>query len=316
MKITILGCGAFGTAIASLFEKKDVQTVIWSKFEKEIEKEQKNYPTIKITTSLQEACHLSDLIIIAIPINFIKDTILELKPYYQNQDILIASKGIDTKTHQFASEIILSILENAPIGIISGGSFAIDMKNKNVLGLTLATKHNTIKEKVKKYMESDIVKIQYIKDTIGLPICGAIKNVMAIGFGMLDGAKLPDSSKVLFLTNAIYEIKYLISTLQGEEDTIMTYAGIDDIMMTCTSSTSRNYTLGNLIGSNKSKEEIEKYKQETTIEGLGTAKAMYELAKNKHINLPLTNTIYQILYEEKNYLELINTLKNSTNNNL
>ena len=104
---------------------------LWSKFEKEIEKEQKNYPTIKFTTSLKEAYHLSDLIIIAIPINFIKDTILKLKPYYQNQEILIASKGIDTKTHQFASEIILSILKNAPIGIICLKKLVPDLLRKN-----------------------------------------------------------------------------------------------------------------------------------------------------------------------------------------
>ena len=158
-------------------------------------------------------------------------------------------------------------------------------------------------------MESNIIKIQYTKDLIGVSICGAIKNIMAIGFGILDGAAYSDSSKFLYLTNAIYEIKYLISTLHGQDKTILSYAGIDDIMMTCTSSTSRNYTLGKMIGSKLPKETIDEYKNKTTIEGLGTAKAIYELAKQKKIILPLTNSIYQILYEEKSEETLINTLK-------
>ena len=314
MKITILGCGAFGTAIASTFIGKEVDLWIWSKFEKELIEEKKNYPTINFSSSLEKACRSSELIIIAIPINFIKDTILELKPFYNNEDILIASKGIDTNNNQFAHEIITSILGEIKLGIISGGSFAIDMKNKNILGLTLATKNEAIKEKVQKYMESNVIKIQYTKDLIGVPICSAIKNVMAIGFGILDGASMPDSSKFLYLTNAIYEIKYLIEVLGGNKDTIMSYAGIDDIMMTCTSSTSRNYTLGKLIGKNESENIIKKYKEETTIEGLGTCKAIHSLAKEKEISLPLTNTIYKILYQKANYQELLNTLKENFTN--
>lgn len=314
MKITILGCGAFGTAIASTFIGKEVNLWIWSKFEKELIEAKKDYKTINISTSLEESCHASDLIIVAVPINFIKSTILELKPFYNNEDILIASKGIEVNSNQFANEIITSILGKIKLGIISGGSFAIDMKNKNILGLTLATENESIKEKVQKYMESDVIKIQYTKDLIGVPICSAIKNVMAIGFGILDGASLPDSSKFLYLTNAIYEIKHLIEVLGGDKNTIMSYAGIDDIMMTCTSSTSRNYTLGKLIGQNESEDTIEKYKKETTIEGLGTCKAIHNLAIEKEINLPLTNTIYKILYEKASNQELLNTLKENFTN--
>ncbi len=309
MKITILGCGAFGKALATPFLEKNLDIWIWSKFLSELENTKKEWPNIKYTTSLQEACSLSNLIIIAIPINFLKDTILELKSYYNNQNILIATKGIDNKTLQFSNEIIISILGNIQIGIISGGSFAVDMKNKKILGLTLATNSSSIQNIIKTYMESNIIKIQYTKDLIGVSICGAIKNITAIGFGILDGAAYPDSSKFLYLTNAIYEIKYLISTLHGQDKTILSYAGIDDIMMTCTSSTSRNYTLGKMIGSKLPKETIDEYKNKTTIEGLGTAKAIYELAKQKKIILPLTNSIYQILYEEKSEETLINTLK-------
>ena len=309
MKITILGCGVYGMALATSFLKNKVTLIMWNKFEKEIETLKENYDSIQFTTNLEKAIQNTDLIVIAIPVAFLEETIKELKKYYKGEDILIASKGIDTKNISFAYEIIEKYLNNASIGVISGGTFAIDMMNQKVMGLTLGTTSKNIQEKVKHSLESSFLKIQYTNDIIGTSICGAIKNVMAIGFGMLDGAGYPESSRFLFLTEAIYEIQNLIEKLNGNSKTIMSYAGINDIMMTCTSYKSRNYTLGKMIGEQKTKEEIEEYKQNTTIEGLGTSKAIYELSKKKNIALPISQIIYEILYEEKTLNHLIKYLE-------
>ena len=309
MKITILGCGAFGIAIASTIQENNINITIWNKFQNEIDNVKNTYPNINFTTNLEKSINNTDLIIIAIPINFIESTILELKSFYQNQDILIASKGIDTTNNKFAYEIIKNNLNINNIGIISGGSFAIDMINKQLLGLTLATTSPSIITKVKQTLETNYTKIQYINDIIGVSICGAIKNVMAIGYGILDGANYKESSKFLYLTEAIYEIEQLISALNGNPRTIMSYAGIDDIMMTCTSSKSRNYTLGKLIGQNKNNEEITNYKNNTTIEGLGTSLSIYNLTKQKNIESPIINIIYNILYNNEDYTSLITYLQ-------
>ena len=313
MNITILGCGVYGTAIGTTLLENKNNINMWNKFEREIDNLKDKYPTINFTTNMKMAIENSDLIIIAIPVNFIESTIEELKDCYKGQDILIASKGIDTNKNKFAYEIVKDILNIDNIGVISGGSFAIDMQNKKVLGLTLSTTTPSITNKVKKCFENNYIKIQYTNDYIGVSVCGSIKNVMAIGFGILDGASYPESSRFLFLTEAIYEIKNLIKELNGNESTIMSYAGIDDIMMTCTSTKSRNYTLGRLLGENKSKEEIDEYKNTTTIEGLGTALSIYNLTKEKNINLPLTNIIYNILYNNENFNTLINYLENINN---
>lgn len=314
MNVSILGCGVFGTAIATTLLENKINVNMWNKFQKELDKlkEQTEYKEINFSTNIEESTKDSDLIIIAIPINFIENTLKELKPYYKGQDILIASKGIDTINNKFAYEIVEDVLNITNIGVISGGSFAIDMKNKKVLGLTLGTTTPSITSKVKLCLENNYTKIQYTRDCIGVSVCGSIKNVMAIGFGILDGASYPESSRFLFLTEAIYEIKHLIKELNGNADTIMSYAGLDDIMMTCTSSKSRNYTLGRLIGENKSIEEINNYKNTTTIEGLGTSKSIYNLAKEKNINLPITNIIYNILYNNSDYNNLIKYLENKT----
>lgn len=309
MNITILGGGAYGQALANCFIDNNNNITIWNKFEHELENIRKKYLNITLTTNIEQAINTADLIVIAIPIPFIETTIIELQNNYQGQNILIASKGIDTKSQKFAFEIIKNHLPNAKIGIISGGTFAEDMNKKVVMGLTLATTEPTIKEKIKQHLANRYLKIQYTNDYIGISLCGAIKNVMAIGFGLLDGASFPPSTKFLFLTEAIYEIKNLIINLGGNPDTILTYAGIDDIMMTCTSSQSRNYTLGKMIGQNKSTQEIEEYKNTTTIEGLSTSHAIYKLSTSKNINLPICTTIYQILYENKPSQDLINLLE-------
>lgn len=310
MKVSILGCGVYGLALANTFlEKDDNEILMWSKFDEEVLNLSQKYLSIKFTTDLKIATEEADLVVIAIPVAFLSDTMLSFKDVYKGQDILIASKGIDIVEQKFAHEIVLRYLEKAPIGVISGGTFAKDMADKKVMGITLATKADSIKGKVKKGFENNFMKVQYIDDVIGVAICGAIKNVMAIGFGMLDGASYPPSSRFLYLAEAIYEIRSLIEILGGNSETVMSYAGIDDIMMTCTSVQSRNYMLGSMIGEKKSNVEIEAYKEKTTIEGLGTSEAIYKLAKGKNISLPITEVIYNILYKNKDINELINLLE-------
>ena len=309
MNVTILGCGVFGLALASTFLDKNNRVCIWSKFENEVSSYKEKYLTLNFTTDLEEAVKMADLIVIAIPVPFIKDTMIELSKFYNGQDIIIASKGIDIDSKKFSYEIVRDCLGNIPIGVISGGTFANDMASKKVMGITLATNFNSIKDKIKNGFETNFLRVQYIDDIIGTSICGAIKNVMAIGFGMLDGANFPPSSKFLFLTEAIYEIRDLIVALGGTDTTIMSYAGIDDIMMTCTSVESRNYTLGSMIGKKLSSEEIDIYKKNTTIEGLSTSEAIYNLAKDKNIELPISEVIYKILYKNADINELVNILK-------
>lgn len=309
MNITILGCGAYGTALSCMARENNCNIKMWDKFDNNFNELKTKYPDTIFTTNLKDSLNNTELIIIAIPIAFLENTIIELKKYYNNQDILIASKGINIEDGLFASQIIEKHLTPKNIGAISGGTFAIDMQNKKVMGLTLGTTSSTLTEKVKHSLQNRYLKIQYTSDIIGVQICGAIKNVMAIGFGILDGANYPESTRFLFLTKAIYEINNLITSLNGNNETIMSYAGIDDIMMTCTSSKSRNYTLGKMLGSNTNPEEINNYKQTTTIEGLGTAKALKTLCKNNNLNLEICNILYNILYNNQKVTTLITYLE-------
>ena len=309
MNITILGCGAYGTALACMFNENNCNIKMWNKFDNVFNDLSKEFPNITFTTDLEKAIKNSQLIVIAIPVAFLEEVSINLKKYYNNQDILIASKGISINDSLLASQIIKKHINVKNIAAISGGTFAIDMKAKKVMGLTLGTTSESIKNKVKKALENKYLKIQYTNDLIGVEICGAVKNVMAIGFGILDGAQYLESSRFLFLTEAIYEIDKLIKKLGGYDKTVMSYAGIDDIMMTCTSEKSRNYSLGKLIGSKEDKEKIEEYKNNTTVEGLGTALAINNLCKKLDIKLDICEIIFNILYNNYDSINLIKYLE-------
>lgn len=306
MKISILGCGAYGKALMKSINKNN-EIIMWSAVNNEINELPKEYKDILFTNDLNNI-KKSDLIIIAIPVKYLENTLNKLKDIYDNEDILIASKGIDINSSNFAYEIVKIILNTNNVGVISGGTFAVDMGKNKVMGLTLGTNEERIKEKVIEILANKYLKIQVCNDIIGVSVCGAIKNVMAIGFGILDGANYPESSRFMYLTEAIYEIRKLIKDLGGNENTILSYAGIDDIMMTCTSSKSRNYTLGYKIGSQSN--DIDEYISNTTIEGLETCKSIYNMCEHKNINLFISKIIYNILYNKEDYNELIIYLEN------
>ena len=315
MNVSILGFGEYGKALTSVFlDNTENKVRVWNKFESDFLNVGEEYLRCSFTTDLGYAIKDAHLVVIAIPVKFLDELMIELKNVYNGEDIVIASKGIDEENYLFAVEIVKKYLGEIPLGVLSGGTFATDMRNKKVMGITLGSDVSRIRNRIRSFFECDYVKVQYVSDVIGVSVCGAIKNVMAIGFGMLDGAKFPPSSKFLFLTEAIYEIRDLIKFLGGDEKTVMTYAGIDDIMMTCTSVESRNYRLGFMIGNDASNEEILEYKNNTTIEGLGTCLAIYKKSIDINYELPYVNVIYNILYKDGCISDLIKILEKKSLN--
>jgi len=237
---------------------------------------------------------------VAIPAKFVGSTSKELNKYFKsNQVICIASKGIEQNSCLFLYDIIRNNIDTLNIGVISGGTFAEDIINMVPIGFSLASRSNYTKNIITKAMANDYVKIRHTRDIIGTEICGSIKNVIAIASGMLDGMGYPISTSTMFITESLHDIKALIRALGGNKKTILSFAGFGDILLTCTSTKSRNYTLGKLIGEGKSKEKINNYIENTTIEGLYTLHSIKKLLRNKKIKMPIINLIYDIIVNEK-----------------
>lgn len=317
MKIGILGAGAYGMAMASVFDNNGHKIKIWSNSEEEVNLLLANHKSNKIdyiipddfviTTDMKLVVMDADIIVIAVPSEFVRNVCIELNKYFKEEQIIcIASKGIENNSCLFMDDVVRQCIKTDNIAVISGGTFAEDMVKEVPVGLTLATKSKLAGDIILKAMENDYVKIQITDDIIGTEICGSIKNVFAIAAGMLEGMKYPESTKSLFMTEVIKDIKFLIKSLGGKEETILSFAGIGDILLTCSSSKSRNYTLGKMIGEERERQEIKKYIDSSTIEGLYTLNSIKKLLKDKEIEMPIIDLISDIIMGKKNLIELNN----------
>lgn len=310
MKIGILGAGAYGMALASVLNKNHWEIEVWTPLQKEFDYLTKyktveklpNYQIpeeIKFSMDIEEVCKDKELLVIAIPTEYLDSVAKQMAPFIQEQHICIATKGIENHTCRFCDDIIKSYIQTEHIAVISGPTFAVDMINEVTMGLTLGTKNLTTKLIVKKAFQNNFLKIRTTMDIKGVEFCGAIKNVIAIAAGMLDGMNLPESTKAMFVTEALHDVKDLIEEFGGEKGTILAFAGFGDLLLTCTSPKSRNFSFGKMIGEQKNPQEINQYKEQTTIEGLYTLDSIYLYSKKREILMPFIDLIYDIIYKNE-----------------
>lgn len=319
MKICVLGCGAYGSALSKVLSENNNEVIGWTKFESEAEnltntRISPKLPTvvlpsnIKYTSNLELACQNADFVLVAIPTAFVSEVLQKAKPYIKDKPICIASKGIEQDSCLFVSEIVENILETDNLAVFSGPSFAIDVANKAPVGLTLACQHKETTDMILKAFSNEHFKLRVNGDIIGTEICGAIKNVIAIAAGILSGMNLPESTSAMFITESIHDIKELIKGLGADGDTISSFAGFGDLLLTSTCPKSRNFSFGHLIGSGATKEEIDEYIANTTIEGLYTLKSIDQLIKDKNVEMPIINLIEEIILGEKTPQNLVDFL--------
>ena len=323
MNIGILGAGAYGIALASVINKNHGKVQVWTPIKEEYETLQQtrvvsklnNYvlpETITITNDIKEVCADKDLIVIAIPTQFLNDVILQMKPYITTQHLCIATKGMENNTCRFCHDMITSQINTTRIAAISGPTFAIDMINEVTVGLALGTKNEETENIVKKAFCNNFLKLRVTKDITGVEFCGAIKNVIAIAVGMIDGMNLPESTKAMFITESLHDVSELLEIFDGNKKTILSFAGFGDLLLTCTSPKSRNFSFGKLIGSDADAETIEAYRKNTTIEGLYTLDSIHQFGQDKHINMPIIELIYDIIYNNHKPQELLSFLINKS----
>lgn len=317
MKVTILGAGAYGISLALMFNENNCDITLWEKFEDQADKLRKTRKNdrvlpkvsipknIKISSNMQECIQESDLIVMAVPAGFVDVVASELSKYIKKeQHICIATKGIEQDTCLFIDDVITKYIKTKNLAVISGPSFAIDIASYVPIGLTLASKNIKTINIIHDFLENNLLRLRDTDDIIGTEICGSIKNVIAIAAGMIDGMGMPESTQAMFITESLHDIKELIKALGGDGKTILSYAGFGDLLLTCTSKKSRNFSFGYLIGSGKSKKEIDEYINNTTIEGLYTLKSIHKLLKNKKVNIPVIDLIHDIIFYDKDPNEI------------
>ncbi len=318
MKVGILGTGAYGLALAFSFLENTKDITMWTKLPQEYEeiittRENKRVlngihipESIHFTLNMEEAISGKDLIVIAIPTEYIDSILEDLKKYIQNQIVLIASKGI-SEDGMFIRDKIKTFISDDKIAVISGPSFAIDLANHVPIGLSLASTSNDTIKLVDQALSGKHLKLRKTNDVLGVEICGAIKNVIAIASGILDGMNYPISTKAMLITESLHDIKNIIFSLGGDKKTILSFAGFGDILLTCTSEKSRNYSFGRTIGIGNH-EEIQEYMNTHTIEGLTTIYGIRKMMEHTHIEMPMISLIYDIINEKQEKEALLDFL--------
>lgn len=313
MKIGILGAGAYALALADIMVTNKNKVTIWSKFEEEINvlnntRKNKNFENYTIPKEIIFTDDLNlvmdnNLIVFAIPGDFISDTALEIKELVDNQHFCIASKGMFKDKTLF--QIIKEIINTNNIGVISGPTFAVDIIKKVPIGLSIASLNQQTTDIIVEALKNERVGVDIKNDIIGISICGSLKNIAAIGNGIITGFNLPISTQALLMTKLIYEIKEVIKYYGGDVNTVISLAGIGDLILTCTSEKSRNFSLGLMIGNKEDKKKIEEYRETTTIEGIAALNQIKDIIINKKVNIPIINCIYNIIYNDHDINELI-----------
>ncbi len=308
MNITIIGTGIYGLSLA--FNMTNHNILMWSENPKLVSNFNKNHTlksiinkpipnNISLTNNLEDITS-ADIIIIATSAKYISNICLEMKPFYNKSiPICLASKGLDLNTGSFLSDIIKDILKPKNISIISGPTFAIDLINKEPCSLSISSNNLKTSNLIKSIFDNNI-KLRTNNDIYGTELCGSIKNVIAIAAGILEGLGYNESTRAFLITEALHDIKELLEKLECNPKTILSYAGIGDLILTCNSKKSRNYQYGILLGKKEPKKKITNYLTNNTTEGYDTLIAIKKLIKNRHINIPIITIIYDIVINNKN----------------
>ncbi|MCD6105451.1 MAG: NAD(P)-dependent glycerol-3-phosphate dehydrogenase [Thermosipho sp. (in: Bacteria)] len=304
MKIGILGAGSWGIAFGNLLIDNSQEVLIWARRKKYVEEVNytKKTPYLKnievkatLTNDLKEFLEFTEILVIAVPVQFIRNIFQEIIKYdYKFSLILNLSKGIEIKTLKRVSEIVKEYFK-APYTVLSGPSHAEEVAKKIPTAVTLAGNNYNFFQKI---LSNDYFRVYSSEDVTGVEIAGALKNVMAIAAGILDGFGDWDNSKAALMTRALFEMIKFGKEFGAKEETFFGLAGVGDLMVTCNSKHSRNRKLGELIAKGKSLNEILS-STNMVAEGMFTVQAVKNFSINKNIDMPISNEVYEILFNGK-----------------
>ena len=317
MKISVLGSGGWGTAIAILSYNCSHKTVLWGKFESEIEtiKNAQENPLLKgveipngieITSDFESVLG-SDIIVIATPSFAVEETALMLKDKVLKDSIIVSvAKGFEKKTLKRFTEIIKECLPNNPVVALSGPSHAEEVGRKIPTSIVAASEDFEAATVVQEALSNKYFRIYTNADVVGVEVGAALKNVIAVAAGIIKGMKLGDNTLAALITRGLAEMSTLGEALGGNRSTFSGLSGIGDLIVTCTSEHSRNNAFGKLVGKGISVEEAKR--AVGTVEGFFATEAAKKLADKYQVEMPIINECYAILYENKSARESIANL--------
>ncbi len=309
-KVSILGGGTWGIAIAVLLSNNGHEITVWSALEKEVEmlrdsREHKMLPGVKLsddmifTTDDEEAVKDKDLVVMAVASSYTRVTANRFsKLIAPKQKIVNVAKGIEESTLMTLSEIIEQEIPQADVAVLSGPSHAEEVGRGLPTTIVVGAKSKATAEYIQSLFMSEVFRVYTSPDVLGIELGGSLKNVVALAAGIADGLGYGDNAKAALITRGITEIARLGTVMGGKFETFCGLTGIGDLIVTCASMHSRNRRAGILIGQGKTMEEAME-EVNMVVEGVYSAKAAMALAKKFDVQLPIIEQVNAVLFEGK-----------------
>lgn len=319
-KISIIGAGAWGTALAQglALEGKDI--TLWVREEEVFESIQDNRindiflpgfplePSIYVTRSMAEAAERSDIIIIMVPAQYVRPTLESLRgSHIDGKAVVIGSKGIEIETGALLSEVAKEELPSAVCAVMTGPTFASEIAAGLPSAVTIACQDKDVAAELRNAIGCKHLRPYITDDMIGVQIGGALKNVLAIASGIIIGKGLGESARAALITRGIAEMGVLTSAMGGRKATLMGMCGFGDVLLTCTSLQSRNFSLGHELGKGTKLQDVLNSRHSVT-EGVHTAKAALKIADKYAVDMPIAETVYACLHGDMSIEEAIESM--------
>lgn len=322
-KITVLGGGSWGTAMAILLAEKGLPVTIWEYLSENVlllqkDRENKKYlsgikipQNVQITDNLEEALKNSEIVLVVLPSHTVRSHMqkiarMKIDPYA----FVILSKGLENDTFFRMSEVVKDCLGkeySERIITLSGPSHAEEVSRQFPTTVVVAGSNQELLEYIQKVFSNDYFRIYTNPDQIGVELGSSMKNIIAIACGISDGLGYGDNTKAGIITRGLAEISRFVIAQGAKPATFMGLSGLGDLVVTCTSRHSRNRKLGELIGQgNTLSQALEKMIM--IAEGVKTSKSAFELSQKNKIDMPITSEVYKVLYENQSPLDAVNNL--------
>ena len=309
-KITILGDGGWGTALALTTLQNNTETTLWGPFEDNIEAIRTTHKNrflpgvdlpenLKATSSISEAVQNAEIVVLASPSQFMRGTLNMLREYFVPEQMVLVNvaKGIETDTLKCMHEICAEILgDNLKYVTLSGPSHAEEVARGIPTAVVSASENIGLAKLVQETFMTRNFRIYTSRDVISVELGGALKNVLAIAAGILDGMQLGDNPKAALMTRGIAEMARLGVAPGGKRETFAGLSGIGDLIVTCMSRHSRNRHVGEELGRGKTLEQITSEMGMVVAEGVKTAISAHMLAQRKNCETPIINAVFNVLY--------------------
>mgnify|MGYP001256878713 FL=1 len=318
MKVSVLGGGSWGTALAIILANNGHDVTIWEFNKKYFKDLKKNYENrvflpgikipkeIEITNSIKEAASNKHMLIIATPTQFVRSVLKQIKNIsFEDTTFVSVAKGIERETLLTVNHIIteeLGVSENQ-VGVLSGPSHAEEVSRKIPTAVVAASTDIDTATEIQTAFANSYFRVYSSTAVIGVELGAELKNVIDVGAGIIDGAKFGDNTKAAIMTRGIAEISRLGIELGAKPETFSGLSGMGDLIVTCMSKHSRNRYVGEQIGMGKKLPDILK-SMKMVAEGVETCKSVHQLAAKYQIDVPIANAVYNILFNGKDPMKV------------